>query len=102
MYSQLEERFARETTHSEAMVYELMQMRSQPRIGKELAEELVGLRRLADEQRMMIAGLLHRMEAIQSLLRSVRERYGREMEEVGMLKQRVQALMAHSQCIDHL
>lgn len=67
-----------------------------------MAEELVGLRRMADEQRIVIAGLLNRMDGMHSLLRAVRERYGMEMEEVSILKQRVQKLMSHSQCLDDM
>lgn len=102
MYTQLEERFVRETAHSEAMVYELIQIRSQPRVGKELAEEIVALRKTADEQSIIISGLLDRMKGMHSLLRTVRERYETEMEVASVLKQRVQLLMGHSQCIDDL
>lgn len=34
MYAQLEERLTKETAQSEAMVFELMQMRAQPRVSK--------------------------------------------------------------------
>lgn len=57
---------------------------------------------MADEQRMVIAGLRNRMDGMHDLLKAVRERYGMEMEELSMLKQRVQALMSHTQCIDDL
>lgn len=63
------------------MVYELMQIRSQPRVSKELAEELITVRRQADEQQNVIRMLFQRLETIQAILSAVRQSYAAQIQD---------------------
>lgn len=93
MYSQLEDRLKKETAQSEAMVFELMQIRSQPRVSKELADELQTLRRQAEDQQRTITILYNRLDTIQAILRSVKQNYTVQFQELIGLRERL-ALLA--------
>jgi archaellum component FlaC len=99
-YSQLEERLTKETAQSEAMVYELMQARSQPRVSRELADELAAVKRQADEQNRTVGQLNQRIEAIQGILQAVRQNYGSEAQSMAGLREQLEQLSARAECID--
>lgn len=73
--AQLQERLAKETEKNEFLALELMQVRSQPRLAKELIEEISLLRSQADEHNNTISHLLQRMGRMETLLGYVKQAY---------------------------
>lgn len=57
-----------------------MQLKNQPRVSKELSEELIIVRKQGDEQRMLISFLFQRIDNIQNILNLLRQNYANGMK----------------------
>ena len=81
-YAQLEGRYHREVKKSEEysnqveeMCGQLMELRQRPAVSAQLNEEIVSIREECSQKTMMISMLTKRIETIEGILKSVKQRY---------------------------